>query len=438
MSPHVDPALERAIGVPALAAATVNNIVGSGIFALPAIVAAVLGPAAILAYLVCAAAMGLVTLCLVEAGSRVSTTGGTYAYVETAFGPYVGFLIAVLFWFGSQALASAAVASLLVDSVAVLVPWASTPIPRATILIAVFGSVALANIRGVRPGSRLIEVVTAAKVAPPALLAVAGVVAGHAANLAWTHVPPIADIARASLVLVFAFMGVETALTPGGEVKDPARTVPRGVLAGLLAVVVLYSALQLATQAILGADRARHPAAPLAAAAERAFGAGGGTLMLVAAIISTFGYICGDMLATPRVVFACARDGFLPSRAGAVHPRFHTPYTAIAIHAGVTCALAITGTFRALAVLSVVSLLLIYLACCLATLELRRRDIRADGPPFRVPGGPAVPLLASAVIVWLLTGASRAEFAAVAAMLVVASVLYRFRRTAVRPGTASP
>jgi APA family basic amino acid/polyamine antiporter len=401
-----------------LAAATVNNIIGSGIFALPAAVAVILGPSAIIAYVICGIAMALVALCFAEAGSRVSLTGGVYAYVETAFGPYAGFIIGTLFWFGAQILASAAVASLMADSIRLLVP----ALPRAALLIAAYGVLAWINVLGVRPGARLVEIVTVAKTAPLVLLIVLAVFAGHPANLAWTHLPTIGDVGRASLVLIFAFAGVETALTPGGEIKDPATTAPRGVLAGLAVVVVLYAASQLAAQGILGPDLVRNPTAPLAAAAERVFH-GGRLVMLIAAIVSTFGYVSGDMLATPRVLFALARDGLLPARIAAVNQRYHTPATAIVLHAVVACAFAITGTFERLAVIAVLSLLIVYLACCLAVLQLRKRA--PEG--FRVPGGPVIPVLASMVMLWLILHATRDQFLWVGVTIALASVAYFIR-----------
>jgi basic amino acid/polyamine antiporter, APA family len=399
-----------------LAASTVNNIIGSGIFALPAVVALSLGPSAIVAYVVCGIAIGLVALCFVEAGSRISLTGGAYAYVEAAFGPYAGFLVGALFWFGAQIMSSAAVSSLMVDSVRILAP----ALPRAPLLVAVYGFLAWINIRGVRPGARLIEVVTVAKVAPLLLLIGAGVFIGHASNLAWQGVPTPGNIGRASLQLIFAFMGMETALTPAAEIKNPARTIPRGLLTGLGIVVVLYSAVQLAAQGILGPDLATNPTAPLAAAAARAFGSGGRLLMLVAAIISTFGYVSGDMLATPRLLFAFSRDGFLPESIGAVHERYRTPWLAIIVHASVACACALSGTFRVLAVLAVLPLLFVYLAVCVAVLRLRHQSDSALRP--------LIPGLAVVVLVWLIGHSHLREFAAIGAMVILASLAYRFRR----------
>src|SRR5215210_9135190 len=113
--------LVRAIGTWALAAGVINVTVGGGIFRLPADVAGALGPAAPLAYVVCAIAMGLIVLCFAEAGSRVSLTGGLYAYVEIAFGPLVGFLTGVMLWAGMTA-AMAAVSTVFATNVAVLFP----------------------------------------------------------------------------------------------------------------------------------------------------------------------------------------------------------------------------------------------------------------------------------------------------------------------------
>jgi len=99
---RTDEGLVRAIGVRALAANVVNQIIGSGIFVLPAAVAAILGPASVVAYLVCALGIGLLALCFAELGSRVARSGGTYAYIETAFGPFVGFIAGILLWFGGE------------------------------------------------------------------------------------------------------------------------------------------------------------------------------------------------------------------------------------------------------------------------------------------------------------------------------------------------
>ena len=426
IAPPDEPTLVRALGVRELAANIVNTIVGSGIFVLPAAVAAILGPAAIVAYIICAALVALFGLCFAEIGSRVHSSGGAYAYVEAAFGPYVGFTAGLLLGC-AEIVASAAVATIFVGSLVALLPGGGGAALRTLLLIALYAALAAVNVRGVQAGARLMELITAAKLMPLALLVIAGLFVLHPAYLRWPTLPPLADIGRASLVLMFAFTGVEGPLTSSGEVRDPARTVPRALLLGLSAVALLYAGLQAVSQGVLGPALATATEAPLGTVAEHALGGSGRTMILLAAIVSTLGYVSGDMLASPRLFFAFARDGLLPAKLGAVHPRFRTPHVAIIAYAALSCAVALSGSFRALAVLSAVGILLVDLACCLSVLELRRRDVHAEGTPFRAPGGPVVPILASGVVVWLLASARVTEFLAVSAVLIVSAVRYFLR-----------
>ena len=414
--------LVRALGVRALAATTFNVIVGGGIFGLPSEVAQGLGAAAPLAYIVCAVAMGLIVLCFAEAGSRVSLSGGPYAYVEVALGGFVGFLSGALLWL-VVSFATAAVASVFVASLGAFFPALSDQPGRTLVLATLFSILAVINVRGVRQGTRLIEIVTVAKLVPLVALVIVGAFLIDPAQLAWQHTPTIAEIGRTSIVLFFAYAGIESALVPGGEVKDPARTVPRALFIALIGVTVLYIAIQLVAQGILGPALATE-SAPLTAAARR-IAVPFGVLVGLGAVISTFGHQSGMMLATPRVLFAFGRDGVLPSVFARVHPRFRTPHIAIIAQALVCATLAITSSFARLAVLATVSTLALYLVCCIAAWILRRRDVRVEGAvPFRIPGGAIVPVLAVLVIAWLLSSATMREFVVVSAVLVVAALLY--------------
>lgn len=423
-----DEGLVRGISGRSLTASIVNLTVGSGIFVLPAAVAAILGPASVLGYLVCALFMGLIGLCFAELGSRITRSGGTYAYIETAFGPYVGFLAGVLMWFGGDVVSGAAIAVVVVDSVTAAVGLEVGSGVRAALLVILLLSLAIANIRGVRTGARLVEVITVAKLAPLFFLVVLGLFQAEPRNLAWSGLPPVRDIARAAFVLVFAFTGTEAALTASGEVHDPRRTIPRAIFSGILVITVLYIGVQIAAQGILGPALAREQHAPLAVAVGHASGEPWRQLFLAGTLVSAFGFLSGNILAAPRMLFAFAREGVVPSGFGAVHPRFRTPYVAIVTHAILVCALALTGTFRALAVLSVLPTLLVFLGCCLATMVLRRRDVRGTSAPFRIPGGPVVPVIAVAIIGWLLSTAARGEVLVVSAILAVASAIYAVRR----------
>jgi amino acid transporter len=425
MTRWADGSLVRTLGVWGLAASIVNVTIGGGIFRLPASVAGILGTAAPLAYLVCAAAMGLIVLCFAEAGSRVSLTGGLYAYIEIGLGPLAGFICGALLWSG-MTFALSAVSSFLADALAALFPAIARL--RGAVIAIVLTALALLNIAGIRGASRFNSVMTLAKLLPLLILIVVGLGALRAENVQF-HPAPASSVARASILLMFAFLGVESALVPSGEVVDPSRTVPRAIFLAMIAVSAIYILVQLVAEGVLGPSLAGQQT-PLAAAAEATMGTAGRQLILIGSIISMFGYVGGMTLAAPRALYAFGRDGFLPKAVAAVHPRFHTPHVAIAIQALIVIALAVTGTFEALAIIANGSILLVYVAACVSVLELRRRNVRAGGTPFRVPAVAVVPVLAIGVIVWMLTSLERREWVGMGVLVLIAIAIFAITRPA--------
>jgi len=419
--------LVRSIGTVALAASIVNVTIGGGIFRLPADMAATLGATAPIAYVLCAVAMSLIVLCMAEAGSRVSMTGGPYAYIQVAFGPFAGFVAGFLLWM-LLTFVMAAVATVLVGNLGVLVPALASRAASAAVLVLIYAVFAAVNIFGVERGARVNTALTIAKLLPLFLLIAGGLFAIDADNLAIVNPPDLPTLARSSILLIFAFAGIEAALVPGGEVKDPARTVPRAILLAMVAITALYAALQFVAQGVLGPALATSKAAPLAEAAGVALGGWARQLLLVGAVISMLGHAGAMILAAPRMLFAFARDGLLPSALTRLHPIHRSPFVAILVQCAVVLALAITSTFERLAILASLSILVLYGTCCIATWELRRRDVRAGGTPFRVPAPALVIVLACVVIGWMLTSVTPAEWIAFAILVAVASAIFVFRR----------
>jgi amino acid transporter len=412
--------LVRELGVWGLAASIVNITIGGGIFRLPAAAAAQLGAAAPIAFIVCAIAMCLIVLCFAEAGSRVSLTGGVYAYVEVAFGPLVGFLTGVMLWAGIT-VATAAVSSFFGDSLVALIPGLA-PMRKLVITVILLALAAL-NIVGVRGANRFNAVMTIAKLVPLGLLIVFGLLRMNDANLHWATTPDASHLSRASVTIIFAFLGVETALVPGAEVRDPARTVPRAIFLAMLLVTVIYLIIQVVAQGVLGAALAGQ-ATPLAEVAAASMGPVGRDMMLVGMAISMFGYVSGMTLAVPRALYAFGRDGFLPTQLAAVHPRFHTPHIAIAIQTLIVILIATALKFEALAVIANGSILLVYAACCLAVIQLRRRHVEQNGTPFRTPFAATIPVVAFLVIVFLLTSLTAEEWKWLLAIVAVSVVIF--------------
>lgn len=407
--------LTRAIGTLGLAAGIINITIGGGIFRLPAVVAGSLGAAAPIAYVVCAVAMGLIVVCIAEAGTRVTLTGGPYAYVEATFGPYAGFLSGVLLWMLGT-LATAAVSTIFASSAGLLVPGMSGAAAQTAILVGAFAFWAAINLRGVTLGTQLITVATVAKLCPLLLLAIAGAFYVRSENLAIVVAPTPADVARTSLLLVFAFAGIESALIPSGEVKDSERTVPRAVALAMLGITALYIALQVVAQGILGDGLKLATTSPLADAAGASIGGWARSLLLAGAAISMFGYLGGMTLSMPRIVYALARDRFLPRGLAVVHPVHRSPQAAILFQAALTVVLAVSGTFEQLAILANAAALALYFGCAAAAWKLGQ--------------SPIVPALACGVIAWLLTGLTLNEWLAFGACVLTASLAYLARRSA--------
>ena len=427
--PKEDAGLIRAIGIPGLTANIVNSTVGAGIFALPALVAAQLGAASPLAYIICAFAMCLFVTSFAMAGSRVSLTGGLYAYVEVAFGRYVGFLAGVLY-FLTAILAISGIVTLIAASVGRLIPILGTPIGRALLIFCILLLLVAINIRGVGIGARTVETMTLIKLAPLIIFIVAGIFFLRPEALAWPGWPRGDALGRSVLQLLFAFVGVEVALVPSGEVKAPARTVPRAIFIALGITTLLYIMIQLVALGVLGGELGKYGETALAEAAGRFLGNVGRTLLLAGLAISAFGWTTSDILSSPRIIFAFGRDGFIPKWFAHVHPRFHTPDVAIVTYAAIAFVLSFSSTFQKLAILSNMAVLLLYILCCLAALELNRRDVRGDGVPFKFRGQSIVPIVAIILIIWVLAHATREEFEITGACLAAATLLFLIRKFA--------
>ncbi len=421
--------LKREIGVLGLGANIINIIVGAGIFVLPAIVAAGMGASAILAYLVCGFLVVMIMLCFAEVGSKVTKSGGSYAYIETAFGKYTGFLAANLFLLAAIT-SDAAVANALVDMLGYTFPILNNAFIKSIIIILIFSSLMYINVRGVKNGINMVKIATLAKLTPLLLLILVGWIGISWENLEITSMPSVRTLGEVTLILFFAFQGGETGLNISGEIKNPQRTVPRGILLGISVVLILYMLIQTTTQGILGDSLVEFREAPLAEAGRQIFGPFGFTLMIVGGAISIFGSLTGEILSVPRIIFQASKDDVLPPKVlSRVHPRYRTPYVAIITYGTIGCTLALVGEFQQLAILSSASILLIYLGVALALIKLRRTDNNHSNT-FKVPGGYIVPAIAILTIIWLLSNLSSRELIGITIFILVLTALYLVTRLA--------
>jgi len=419
-----DEGLKRVIGIPGLALAIVNGIIGAGIFALPAIVSVELGSFGLFSYIFCSIMLAAIMLCYAEIGTRITTSGGSYAYVEAAFGNLPGFIINWLYFFGWGILGSAALMNIIADSLAVLFPAFSNPLIRGFLFFILIGFMVLINVRGAKQGIGFVKLITVIKLLPLLGIIIFGFSQVKAANLQWEHVPSLKTFGNTALILFFAFAGFETSLGASGEFKNPKRTVPVGILLGGMIVLIVYILLQTVTQGVLGNEMAAFKDAPLAAVAEKIVGPAGATILLVTAAISCIGSVSADVLATPRVLFACANDGMFPKFLGKVHPTFATPYLAVITYGSLIFIFSVSGGFKQLAILASAAILLVYLSVILSTIKLRLQKQEATEKTFKAPGGLIVPFTGIAAIIWLLTSLKKWEIFSTLIFIAVICLIY--------------
>jgi APA family basic amino acid/polyamine antiporter len=430
--PNHKPDLVRAIGRWSLAALMVNLVIGGGIFGLPSTVAGILGGQSPIAYLIAAVGIGVIAACVAEIASRFQQAGGPYLYAKTAFGRFPGLLTGWLLWL-TRICAAAAVANVFIDYLAGFWPQAKEPATRFVILTFLIGGLAAANIRGVKMGTRVSNFFTVAKLLPLVILVVGGLLFIH---LHGSPVPPVAESHSATawmsavLLVIFAYGGFEAALIPAGEVKHPARDAPVALMAALLTVTTVYCLVQIVVVRML--PNSAQTGRPLSAAALVFGGSHMATVISVGALLSIFGYLAANMIATPRITFAFAEQGDFPRWFGAIHRRHQTPYVSIAVFAVLLWALALLGTFRWNAALASSSRLVVYGMTCAALPMLRKKFPGKEG--FHLPGGLAFAALGIAFALVLLSRMGLAELAA----LAITTAISFLNWLAIRGSTTSP
>ncbi|MFS8082324.1 MAG: APC family permease [Ginsengibacter sp.] len=416
--------LERVIGVSGLSLTILNFTIGAGIFVLPAIVGIQLGTYGLLCYVFCAILLGCVMLCYAEIGSKVTSSGGTYAYVVAAFGKFPGFITNWLFFFAFDLASCGAVMNIIADSLAVISPAFLNPWLRACLFFILIAFMVIMNVRGTKQSIAFIKFVTVIKLLPLVAIIIFGFFHVKTSNLHWGNLPTLNAFGNTALVLFFAFLGFESALTSSGEIKNPKRTIPRGIILAGLLILAFYLLLQTVTQGVLGANMAAVKDAPLAAIAEKMVGPVGAIILLLTAAFSCFTNIFGDVLASPRLLFAGANDGLFPKFLSKVHPKFATPYLAIIVWGALIFIFSVSGGFKQMAILASASILIIYLTVILATIKMRTKKQEASEKTFRIPGGLTVPLIGIAAIGWIFTSLGKWEILSVLIFIAVVCVIY--------------
>jgi APA family basic amino acid/polyamine antiporter len=402
--------LIRAMGRWTLTALVINSIIGSGIFGLPSVVAGYMGKQSPLAYFIAAAGIGVVIACFAEVASQFGAAGGPYLYAREAFGRFLGIEIGWLLLL-VRLTAAAAAANLFINYLAEFLPAVQEPIMRLSVLAVLIGFLAALNVRGVKSGASASNVFTVAKLAPLILFAIAGgvfLLRDHPAipdQLQSVTSVPVRNWLEAVLILMFAYGGFDGAVIPMAEAKDPRRDAPFALFAALLAVTLLFCAIQDVVVAVLPAvavtDR------PLAAAARQFAGTAGAALISAGALISVYGYLTAQLLNVPRLAYALGEKGDFPRFFARIHSKYQTPHVSILAYAGTVWCLAAAGSFTWNVFISSVGRLFIYGFTCAALPVLRRKYPNARA--YRLPAGNSFAALGVLFVVLLASRMTRSD-----------------------------
>ncbi|HEX5581597.1 MAG TPA: APC family permease [Gemmatimonadaceae bacterium] len=423
------PTLIRAVSRWQLVGLSINDVVGSGVYLLPAAAAALLGPTSVWAVVLAGIAVAVLVFCFAEAASHFDEPGGGYLYTREAFGRFVGFEVGWMTWLARVA----SVASLtngLALSFDYLWPPAASGLPRAAILTATIALLTWVNVIGVKSGARAAVGLAIAKMVPLVFFIVVGIFfVDWSRAVAW-EAPRAGTLGEAALLLLFAYAGFENAPAAAGEYRNPKRDVPFALLMMILIITVTYALVQLVALGTL--PGVAESTSPLAEAAGLFAGGFGVTLLTVGAILSIFGNIGNTTLLGPRYLYALGVDGFGPRALARIHPRYHTPANAIITQGVLALVLALSGSFVQLAMLSVVARMATYIGTAAAVPVLRRRVGNRPGA-FRLPGGATIPVLALLLCAVFLMSAEWVNLVAGMIALVVGAVIYRFQRPPMPP-----
>ncbi|MCC5868667.1 MAG: APC family permease [Gammaproteobacteria bacterium] len=419
--------LVRRLGATGIWLLAVNGMIGAGIFGVPAGAAALTGIYSPLVFAACGLLLAAIVLCFAEIAGHFHGTGGPILYLQTAFGRFAGFQAGWAFYV-ARVTAFAANVNLLVASIAFFWPAAATGAVRIGLLATIVFGLAWINVLGVKQAMRSLGILTVLKFLPLLALVIMGLAwlepAVFASRPAAT--PGMLDFGTAALLVIYAFVGWENALVPGGEARDPRRDMPRGLFWALGLVTVLYVMVQAVAVAVLP-DLAESERALVDVAAVL-IGPAGALLLTVGVVVSVGGNLAAAMITAPRLTYSLARQGSFPAWFGRVHPEHRTPAISVMFFAAICFALAVYGSFVWLAAMSALVRVLIYMSCIGAMPRLRQRfAVQAqarDSHHFQVPLGWTVPVLAFLVCGLLLTRIGLDSVLSTAGVLGAGAIIY--------------
>jgi basic amino acid/polyamine antiporter, APA family len=407
------PKLKRSMGLSMATALVVGNMVGSGVFLLPATLAGTAGPISMLGWLFTGAGAVLLALVFANLGRALPRQGGPYAYAKRAFGDFIGFQTAWGYWIAVWA-GNAAIAVAFVSYLTVFWPEVGdNNLLGALVGIGLIWLLTATNIMGARESGIVQLATTVLKFVPLAVIGIVGLFFIDGGN--YEPFSPngasLSLLSTTAALTLWAFIGLESATVPADEVKDPERTIPRATIIGTVLATLLYIVATAAIMGIIPTDQLAASTSPFADAAGEVFGGGWDKVIAAVALVSTFGALNGWILLQGRVPMAAAEDGMFPAPFARVHGKRRTPVFGLVVSSVLVTALmlmnytkGLVDAFEFVILLATLTTLVPYAfsAAAQAWLWLVERETFR---PLHLVRDVVVATLAFAYSVWAIAGA---------------------------------
>jgi len=414
--------LLRGIGFAGAAVLVLNSVIGAGIFALPGVIAARAGILSPWLFLVIGVLIITVVLTFAELSSYFKDSGGPVLFTTSAFGPLVGFSTGWIL-FVSRMTAFAANTNAMAVYLAVVWPWFGSGIGRGLLIVSVCSTLTWANFIGVKEGVRTMVVITFLKIVPILILILLGLQHVSADTLFPATMPTIDDLGGTTLLLIYAFVGFESATIISGETKKPKETLPKALVQMIMIIGVLYFLIVLVYISVLPDAGASE--ATLTEVGRELMGPAGAIMITFAAFFSIGGNLSSIMLAVPRLPFALAEERLLPRWFGHVHEKYSTPSNSILLLGGLGLIFALSGSFAALAAASSLTRLISFVLCIGSLPIIRKKATEEEKKEaYRLKGGYVIPVIALALCLWIGAQSTIQAWQVTGMMLAAGLALY--------------
>lgn len=389
-----------------------GNMIGSGVFMLPATLAQVSGPlSTIIAWVLTTIGSILIAISFANLGSKYPSTGGAYQYTKEAFGEFAGFLSAWLYWNGSW-IGNAAIIVAIASYSAAIIPALQNPVVSIIFTSAILWAVTILNIVGVKQAGKIQSFVTVFKIGFFALFIIVAFLNFDSVNL--MPLAPegkgLSTVSLAATSTLWAFVGLESSTVTAGELKDPEKNVKKSTIYGLIIAAIIYILISVGSMGAMSNSELAMSGAPLTDILTRALGSGVGKILTIAVVVCILGTTIGWILSTARVSYAAGEDGVFPKFFGKLSPKYGTPVNSLIIGSVLVNILLImnyqkgmVSAFTFITILATLSFLPVYLLSVAAEIMIMFRDEKNITLRIFIKKS-LIPLLAFAYTVWTIYG----------------------------------